>query len=130
MKKKLIFNKLNKSTLFFPMLLLSFGLQAQTNVFDDVIAPSPNHTYLEAALIQEGLDVALQNNAASLTVFAPDDNAFTALATALGTDLAGILANAELEDILLYHVVGSEVLSTALVNGPVVTLNAKSVAVN
>ena len=57
MKKKLILNKLNKSTLFFPMLLMSFGLQAQTNVFDDVIAPSPNHTYLEAALIQEGLDV-------------------------------------------------------------------------
>ena len=25
---------------------------AQTNVFDDVIATSPNHTYLEAALLQ------------------------------------------------------------------------------
>ena len=57
-------------------------------------------------------------------------NGFDNLATALGTDLAGILANAELADILLYHVVGSEVLSTALVNGPVVTLNGQSVTIN
>ena len=120
MKKKLIFNKLNKSTLFFPMLLLSFGLQAQTNVFDDVIAPSPNHTYLEAALIQEGLDVALQNNAASLTVFAPDDNAFTALATALGTNVNGLLALPNLSDILTYHVLGSTVQSTGITNGLIV----------
>lgn len=120
MKKKLIFNKLNKSTLFFPMLLLSFGLQAQTNVFDDVIAPSPNHTYLEAALIQEGLDVALQNNAANLTVFAPDDNAFTALATALGTNVNGLLALPNLSDILTYHVLGSTVQSTGITNGLIV----------
>jgi uncharacterized surface protein with fasciclin (FAS1) repeats len=120
MKKKLILNKLNKPTLFFPMLLMSFGLQAQTNVFDDVIAPSPNHTYLEAALIQEGLDVALQNNAANLTVFAPDDNAFTALATALGTNVNGLLALPNLTDILTYHVLGSTVQSTGITNGLIV----------
>lgn len=120
MKKKLILNKLNKSTLFFPMLLMSFGLQAQTNVFDDVIAPSPNHTYLEAALIQEGLDVALQNNAANLTVFAPDDNAFTALAAALGTNVNGLLALPNLTDILTYHVLGSTVQSTGITNGLIV----------
>ena len=45
--------------------------------------PSPNHTYLELALIQENLDVALQNSSAQLTVFAPDDNAFTNLAVSL-----------------------------------------------
>ena len=78
------------------MLLLTFGLSAQTNVFDDVIATSPNHTYLEVALIQEGLDVALQNPMGTLTVFAPDDAAFTALATALGTDITGLLANPNL----------------------------------
>ena len=120
MKKKLILNKLNKSTLFFPMLLMSFGLQAQTNVFDDVIAPSPNHTYLEAALIQEGLDVALQNNSANLTVFATDDNAFTALATALGTNVNGLLALPNLTDILTYHVLGSTVQSTGITNGLIV----------
>ena len=41
---------------------------AQTNVFDNIIALSPNHTYLKAALEQEGLDVALKNPAATLTV--------------------------------------------------------------
>jgi uncharacterized surface protein with fasciclin (FAS1) repeats len=103
------------------MLLLTFGLSAQTNVFDDVIATSTNHTYLEAALIQEGLDVALQNPMGTLTVFAPDDAAFTALATALGTDITGLLANPNLTNILLYHVLGAEVVSTSLTNGQIAT---------
>ena len=103
------------------MLLLTFGLSAQTNVFDDVIATSPNHTLLEAALIQEGLDVALQNPAGTLTVFAPDDAAFNALATALGTDINGLLANPDLTDILLYHVLGAEVVSGSLTNGQIAT---------
>ena len=49
-------------------LLFSSGSFSQTNVFDNVIATSPNHTYLEAALIQEGLVSALQNQSATLTV--------------------------------------------------------------
>ena len=106
------------------------GPVSNSNVFDDIIAVSPNHTYLEAALIQAGLDVALQNPASSLTVFAPDDAAITALVTALGTTISGLLANPLLSDILLYHVVGSQVLSTALVNGPVVTLNGASVIID
>ena len=101
-----------------------------TNVFDDIIAVSPNHTYLEAALIATGLDVALQNPASSLTVFAPDDAAIAALVTALGTNINDLLANPLLSDILLYHVVGSQVLSTALVSGPVVTLNGASVIID
>jgi transforming growth factor-beta-induced protein len=120
MKKNVTLSKLKKSTLFFPVLLMSFGLQAQTNVFDNVIAPSPNHTYLEAALVQQGLDVALKNNAADLTVFAPDDNAFTALATALGTTVNGLLAFPNLTDILTYHVLGSTVQSSGITNGLIV----------
>lgn len=116
------------------MLLLTFGLSAQTNVFDDVIATSPNHTYLEAALIQEGLDVALQNPMGTLTVFAPDDAAFTALATALGTDITGLLANPNLTNILLYHVLGAEVVSTSLTNGqiatPLLTVNTLKVTID
>ena len=101
------------------MLLLTFGLSAQTTF--GVIANSPNHTYLEAALIQEGLDLALQNPMGTLTVFAPDDNAFTALATALGTDITGLLANPNLTNILLYHVLDAEVVSTSLTNGQIAT---------
>lgn len=121
MKRKLISLNLKSASVSVSMLLLTFGLSAQTNVFDDVIAPSPNHTYLETALIQEGLDVALQNPMGTLTVFAPDDAAFTALATALGTDINGLLANPDLTDILLYHVLGAEVVSGSLTNGQIAT---------
>ncbi|MEY4603984.1 MAG: hypothetical protein RIT43_1276, partial [Bacteroidota bacterium] len=38
---------------FASVVLLTGAVQAQ-NVFDDIIAVSPNHNYLEAALIQEG----------------------------------------------------------------------------
>ena len=96
----------------------------------DVALGSTAHTTLVAAVVEARLLPALTNPFASLTVFAPTNTAFDNLATALGTNLAGILANPELEDILLYHVVGSEVLSTALVNGPVATLNGQSVTIN
>ncbi len=42
------------------LLALSLGSIAQTNVFDDIIVQSPNHTYLEAALLQEGLESELR----------------------------------------------------------------------
>ena len=105
---------------FFGALLISFNGISQTNVFDNVIATSPNHTYLEAALIQEGLVSALQNQSATLTVFAPDDAAFTALATALNTDINGLLALPNLTDILLYHVLGSTVPASGVTNGAIV----------
>jgi transforming growth factor-beta-induced protein len=98
----------------------STAATAQTNVFDNVIATSPNHTLLEAAIVQAGLVSALQNPSATLTVFAPDDQAFTNLATALGTNVNGLLALPNLQDILLYHVVGAVVPSSAVTNGVIV----------
>lgn len=109
--------------------LLSFSLVvssilgksfAQTNVFDNIIATSPNHNLLEAALLQEGLAGVLQNPNANLTVFAPDDQAITNLATALNLDIAGLLALPNLSDILTYHVLGTAVNSSAIVNGQIV----------
>ena len=96
----------------------------------DVAIDSPDHTSLVAAVVQEGLLPALTNPFASLTVFAPTNTAFDNLATALGTDIAGLLANPELTDIILYHVVGAEVFSGDLVNGPVATLNGQDVVVD
>jgi len=125
-KQKKMKKNLNPSKVFsrisisFSMFIISFGMNAQTNVFDNVIAVSPNHTYLEAALLQQGLDVALKNNAATLTVFAPDDNAFLALATALGTNITGLLALPNLTDILTYHVLGTTVPASAVTNGAIV----------
>lgn len=112
---------LNFKTLFFATsIACAASVTAQTNVFDDIIATSPNHTYLEAALVQENLDVVLQNSAGTFTVFAPDDNAFQSLATALGTDINGLLALPNLTDILTYHVLGTTVLSSGITNGAVV----------
>jgi transforming growth factor-beta-induced protein len=103
------------------VLSVSGSLYGQTNVFDDVIAPSPNHTYLEAALIQENLDVALQDTSSSFTVFAPTDEAFDTLAVRLGTDISGLLSLPNLDEILLYHVLGVSVPSSAVNNGDIVT---------
>ena len=118
MKKISIYPRIALAFLF-----LSFSnyVSSQTNVFDDIIVPSPNHTYLELALIQENLDVALQNSSAQLTVFAPDDNAFTNLAVSLGVTVPDLLALPNLTDILTYHVLGTNVSASAINNGDVVT---------
>ena len=100
-------------------MLIATSSFAQTSVFD-VIAGSPDHNYLEAALVQQELDVVLSDAAAEFTVFAPTDAAFDALAAALGTDINGILALANLTDVLTYHVVGATVPAAAVTNGAIV----------
>jgi len=114
------FTKSTKVLFASAVLLLNNTISAQTNVFDDVIATSPNHTYLEAALVQEGLDAALIQNP-NVTVFAPDDSAFTDLAASLNTNIAGLLALPNLTEILLYHVLGSTANSSSLNNGDIFT---------
>jgi uncharacterized surface protein with fasciclin (FAS1) repeats len=113
--------RFRKTVLTLILSIITLGSFAQTNVFDDVIATSPNHTSLTAALIQQGLDLALQDPTAALTVFAPDDAAFDSLASALGTDIAGLLALPDLTNILLYHVLGVSVQSSGINNGDLVT---------
>jgi len=103
------------------LLLSGLAVNAQTNVFDDIISTSANHTYLKAALEQEGLDAALQNGASTLTVFAPTNQAFENLADALDTNIAGLLALGNLDEVLLYHVLGTTVASSAVTNGAIVT---------
>ena len=87
-----------------------------TTIWDIVVA-SEDHNYLEAALLQEGLDGALSDDSTLLTLFAPTDAALEAAAAALSTDIAGILALPNLTDILLYHVTAGAVLSTDLSDG-------------
>lgn len=107
---------------FFVTSFLSVGnIFSQTNVFDDIIATSPNHSSLEAALIAANLDDDLQNVNGTFTVFAPDNTAFDNLAAELGTTVNGLLALPNLADILLYHVLGTEVNAAAVSNGAVVT---------
>lgn len=120
MKKRFTIMNLRKATLTMSLAFSSLLAVAQTNVYDDVIASSANHTSLKAAIDQQMLQGALQDPTATLTVFAPDNTAFDNLATALNTDIAGLLALPNLTDILLYHVLGITVDAASVSNGAIV----------
>jgi len=100
-----------------------------TTTVVDVIVNSDVHNLLEAAVGAAGLVDALSGEG-PFTVFAPTDDAFIALAGALGATAEDLLALPELSDILLYHVVGAQVLSTDLADGATATtLNGADVTV-
>ena len=81
----------------------------------DVVVGSDVHNTLETAVLAAGLDGALSDPDASLTVFAPTDDAFAVIPAEV---LEGLLADpTALSQILLYHVVGSSALSSDLSNG-------------
>ena len=86
----------------------------------DVIVNSEVHNILEAAVIEADLAGALSGEG-PFTVFAPTDDAFAALAAALDATAEDLLALPGLADILLYHVVGAQVLSTDLADGTTAT---------
>ena len=100
-------------------IFLASSAIGQTTVMD-VISGSPDHTSLRAAIFQEGLDAVLSDASAEFTVFAPTNASFDALATALGTDLNGILALPNLSDVLTYHVLGVAVPAANVTNGAIV----------
>jgi len=108
--------KKNILTLFISIFIL-FNLSGQTVV--DIIVNSPDHNTLEAAVIAAELDDDLSGDG-PFTVFAPTDAAFDALppgtVETLLMDPTGALAS-----ILLYHVIGAEVLSTDLSDGMTAT---------
>lgn len=89
-----------------------------------------NFTILAQAVIAAELLPALTNPFEKYTVFAPTDAAFTTYITEAGISAGDLLANAGLADILLYHTVGAEVLSSDLTNGNVTTLNGDNVIID
>lgn len=105
----------------FILLFLFFGslsVKAQNTVVD-IIVNSEDHETLEAAVIAADLAGTLSGDG-PFTVFAPTDDAFAALpAGTLDTLLAD--PSGALTDILLYHVLGAEVLSTDLSDGQTAT---------
>ena len=103
---------------FFVLFLFAFSLFAQNTVVD-IIVNSPDHTTLEAAVIAAELDDDLSGDG-PFTVFAPTDAAFAALPAGTVTDLL-MDPTGELANILLYHVLGAQVLSTDLSDGQVAT---------
>jgi uncharacterized surface protein with fasciclin (FAS1) repeats len=98
------------------------------NTVVDVIVGSEAHTTLATAVTEAGLVTALQGEG-PFTVFAPTNAAFDALPEGL---LADLLADPSgmLTQILLYHVVGANALSTDLEDGDVfATLQGKSITI-
>ena len=97
----------------------------------DVIEQSPDHTFLEQALLAEGLKEALRgqpilndNEPAEgpFTVFAPTDEAFYAFAEANGFASLDELLNSQfIDDIVRAHLVEAEYLSGNLTNGSVLS---------
>jgi uncharacterized surface protein with fasciclin (FAS1) repeats len=79
----------------------------------DIIAASQDHTTLETALIQTGLDVILSGDG-PFTVFAPTDEAFDNLPDGALEEL--LEDNTLLEEVLLYHVHSGELLAADLTN--------------
>jgi uncharacterized surface protein with fasciclin (FAS1) repeats len=99
-----------------------------TTTVVDVIVNSDVHNTLEAAVVAAGL-VETLSGTGPFTVFAPTDAAFAALpAGTVETLLAD--PTGTLTQILLYHVVGAQALSTDLTNGQTVaTLQGQTVTV-
>lgn len=109
------------------LMLAICGLSSNAQTVWDVIVNSPDHNTLEAAVLAAGLEGALSDTTASLTVFAPNDAAFAAMppgaVSALLADPAG-----DLTTVLLYHVVGAEAFSSSLVDGQqIATLQGQNV---
>ncbi|MGB0201871.1 MAG: fasciclin domain-containing protein [Candidatus Poseidoniaceae archaeon] len=120
------------STALIALLLLSaIPLSVTADETKDIptnASETGNHNSLVAALAHAGLVDTLSGNG-PFTVFAPTDQAFTDA----GIDLANFNtdeANQTLVDILTYHVISGEVLSSALTDGmSVETLNGDNVTI-
>lgn len=120
----------------------AFAQDDMTPTIGEIVVASaegeePEFTTLLAAvgLADESVLEALTNPEAELTVFAPTDAAFAALAEALGEEAFNAILedSATLTDILLYHVVDGAVMSADVValleenmgEVPVPTLNGQ-----
>lgn len=104
------------------------GATPPTTVYS-IIANSPDHTTLKSLIDLAELDGALMGEG-PFTVFAPTDEAFAALPAELVAQLTddptGLLA-----DVLLYHVLGAQVLSTDLSDGQeAATLQGEDITVS
>lgn len=124
--------------------LLFLGLLATTSLLftscdDDPVEPEPEvttaydfissstaHTSLKAALDAADLGTTLDDENATFTIFAPDNDAFAAFLTANNFAALGDVPVDVLKSVLLNHVLGTKVNSGSLSNSYVSTLSATS----
>jgi uncharacterized surface protein with fasciclin (FAS1) repeats len=101
----------------------------------DVAVGNEEFSTLVAAVQAAGLEDALADPEATLTVFAPTNAAFEAALEALGLTAEELLADTEtLTSILTYHVLGDVVTSTDIADAgteeiPVETLSGEELVV-
>ena len=98
----------------FLVLTLAVPTMAQEQDIVDVAVGNGSFTTLVAAVQQAELVDALKGEG-PFTVFAPTDDAFAALLTELEISAEDLLANEDLSQILLYHVVAGEFNAAAVV---------------
>ena len=91
------------------------GQPALENI-TDILREREDLSILLAALEATGLDGALEGDG-PFTLFAPKDEAFLNLLGVLGIDAEALLSSDDLEDILLYHVVGEKLMAEQLEDG-------------
>jgi transforming growth factor-beta-induced protein len=113
--------------------VIDYTLMPATSTIADIAiasstSASAEFTQLVAALSKvPDLLAAADNSSANLTVFAPTDEAFEALYTALGVndidELVDNIGADGLANVLKHHIVGTRVFSTDLTSGAVPTLN-------
>jgi len=97
--------------------LCLFGatLSAASSIYE-IASTNEAFSTLAAAVDAAGLAGTLDGNG-TFTVFAPPDSAFAKLPEDLVTKLLDPTWSPQLQDVLLYHVLGSEVFSTDLAEG-------------
>jgi transforming growth factor-beta-induced protein len=114
------------------------GTNGVIHVIDKVLLPPSvvgiainNSTFstLVSAVVKAGLAETLSGNG-PYTVFAPTNDAFTALFTSLGVTGIDALTADQLTPILLYHVVAGNNVSSGLANGNIPTLQGTNITVN
>ena len=88
----------------------------------DIAVSNSNFSSLVAAVVKTGLAGALSDPSANLTVFAPTNGAFAQLPAPFNnaTNINGITDATQIDflrNVLLYHVLGTEVFSNQVSNG-------------
>merc|ERR1719401_80199 len=99
----------------------------------DIITGTDDFSTLAAAVDAADLSDVLSTGDGPYTVFAPDNSAFNKLPSSLLTKLLSPVWQPQLQDVILYHALGSEVLSSDLSDGLVAaTLNyqANTLSIN
>lgn len=106
------------------------GVQGQENDIVDTAIEADDFETLVAAVVEAELVEALKGDG-PFTVFAPTDEAFAELLTALDVTAEELLAREDLADILLYHVAAGNVMSTDLEDGmEIETLQGQNVVIS